>query len=251
MYIVVTGAAGFIGANLVKALNERGETAHHRRRQPDAARTSSPTSSIARSPTTSTRTSSCARLADGDFDDDIAAVLHQGACSDTMETDGRYMMRNNYRYSVALLDWCQDNDVPFLYASSARGLRRGHARFAKSARARRRSTSTATRSSCSTSTCGGCCRSARRRSPASATSTSTARASSTRSGWLRSSGISAASTERRPGPPVRGLGRLRRRRAAPRFRLGRRCRQGQPRFSRPSGAQRDLQPRHRQGDDVQ
>jgi ADP-L-glycero-D-manno-heptose 6-epimerase len=36
-----------------------------------------------------------------------------------METDGRYMMRNNYRYSVTLLDWCQENDVPFLYASSA------------------------------------------------------------------------------------------------------------------------------------
>jgi ADP-L-glycero-D-manno-heptose 6-epimerase len=36
-----------------------------------------------------------------------------------METDGRYMMRNNYRYSVSLLDWCQNNDVPFLYASSA------------------------------------------------------------------------------------------------------------------------------------
>ena len=36
-----------------------------------------------------------------------------------METDGRYMLRNNYRYSVALLDWCQNNDVPFLYASSA------------------------------------------------------------------------------------------------------------------------------------
>jgi nucleoside-diphosphate-sugar epimerase len=59
-----------------------------------------------------------ARLVDGDFDDDIAAVLHQGACSDTMETDGRYMMRNNYRY-WSLFEWCQDNDVPLLYASSA------------------------------------------------------------------------------------------------------------------------------------
>jgi len=59
------------------------------------------------------------RLADGDFDDDVGAILHQGACSDTMEADGRYMMRNNYRYSVTLLDWCQSNDVPFLYASSA------------------------------------------------------------------------------------------------------------------------------------
>ena len=74
-----------------------------------------------------------------------------------METDGRYMMRNNYRYSVSLLDWCQDNDVPFLYASSA-SVYGGSRRFARSARARRRSTSTATRSSCSTSTCGGSCR---------------------------------------------------------------------------------------------
>ena len=59
------------------------------------------------------------RLADGDFDDDISAMLHQGACSDTMETDGRFMLANNYRYSAALLQHCQDNDVPFLYASSA------------------------------------------------------------------------------------------------------------------------------------
>jgi len=46
-------------------------------------------------------------------------VLHEGACSDTMETDGRYMMQNNYRYTLALLDHCQDEEVPFLYASSA------------------------------------------------------------------------------------------------------------------------------------
>ena len=44
---------------------------------------------------------------------------HQGACSDTMETDGRYMMENNYRYSLALLDYCQEEEVPLLYASSA------------------------------------------------------------------------------------------------------------------------------------
>jgi ADP-L-glycero-D-manno-heptose 6-epimerase len=36
-----------------------------------------------------------------------------------MERDGRYMMRNNYRYSITLLEHCQDNDIPFLYASSA------------------------------------------------------------------------------------------------------------------------------------
>jgi len=36
----------------------------------------------------------------------VDAVLHQGACSDTMESDGRYMMENNYRYSKILLEWC-------------------------------------------------------------------------------------------------------------------------------------------------
>ena len=46
-------------------------------------------------------------------------MLHQGACSDTMETDGRYMMENNFRYSVRLLDYCQAASVPLLYASSA------------------------------------------------------------------------------------------------------------------------------------
>jgi ADP-L-glycero-D-manno-heptose 6-epimerase len=46
-------------------------------------------------------------------------VLHQGACSDTMEADGRYMMENNYAYSRTLLEWCQEEEVPLLYASSA------------------------------------------------------------------------------------------------------------------------------------
>jgi ADP-L-glycero-D-manno-heptose 6-epimerase len=48
-----------------------------------------------------------------------AVVFHQGACSDTMETDGRYMLENNYRYSLELLEWCQQARVPFIYASSA------------------------------------------------------------------------------------------------------------------------------------
>ena len=50
---------------------------------------------------------------------DIRAVFHQGACSNTMEHNGQYMMENNYQYSLDLLDWCQDERIPFLYASSA------------------------------------------------------------------------------------------------------------------------------------
>lgn len=118
MHIVVTGAAGFIGANLVKALNARGETGIIA--VDNLARSEKFVNLVdCQIAEYVDKDEFLARLSDGDFDDDVAAVFHQGACSDTMETDGRYMMRNNYRYSVALLDWCQNNDVPFLYASSA------------------------------------------------------------------------------------------------------------------------------------
>src|SRR5512140_2769835 len=118
MQIVVTGAAGFIGYNLVMALNERGEKdiiAVDNFARADKFR-NLVDCEIAEFVD---KDEFLVRLAGGDFDDDIAAVLHQGAGSDTMETDGRYMMRNNYRCSVTLLEHCQNNDIPFLYASSA------------------------------------------------------------------------------------------------------------------------------------
>ena len=55
----------------------------------------------------------------GEFDGVVDGILHQGACSDTMESDGRYMMENNYRYSVELLDFCIEEEAPLIYASSA------------------------------------------------------------------------------------------------------------------------------------
>jgi ADP-L-glycero-D-manno-heptose 6-epimerase len=53
------------------------------------------------------------------FANSIKAILHQGACSDTTEWDGRYMMLNNYSYSKSLLHHCLDCATPFIYASSA------------------------------------------------------------------------------------------------------------------------------------
>jgi ADP-L-glycero-D-manno-heptose 6-epimerase len=118
LYIVVTGAAGFIGSNLIKALNARGESqiiAVDNLQQADKFRNLVDCEIAEYFDQDEFPT----RLVDGDFDDDIAAVLHQGACSDTMQTDGRYMLANNYRYSMLLLRHCQDNDIPFIYASSA------------------------------------------------------------------------------------------------------------------------------------
>jgi ADP-L-glycero-D-manno-heptose 6-epimerase len=118
MYYVVTGAAGFIGSNLVKALNERGETniiAVDNLKHADKFRNLTDCD-IA---DYLDKEEFLMRLGDGYFDGLLAAVLHQGACSDTMESDGRYMMENNYRYSLDLLNYCQEEEVPFLYASSA------------------------------------------------------------------------------------------------------------------------------------
>lgn len=118
MYYVITGAAGFIGSNLVKALNDRGEAdiiAVDNLKKGDKFR------NLADCEIADyfDKESFLAELAAGSFDGDIVAVLHQGACSDTTEQDGRYMMQNNYRYSLALLDYCQEQEVPYLYASSA------------------------------------------------------------------------------------------------------------------------------------
>lgn len=118
MYYVVTGAAGFIGSNLVKALNARG------------IREIIAVDNLARGD--KFRNLVDCEIADyfdkddflealeaGTFNGEFSAVFHEGACSDTTETDGRYMMRNNYRYSRALLEFCLADDVPFIYASSA------------------------------------------------------------------------------------------------------------------------------------
>jgi ADP-L-glycero-D-manno-heptose 6-epimerase len=118
MYYVVTGAAGFIGSNLVKALNDRGIT--------DIIAVDNLSQSDKFVNLVDCEIADYLEqdvfletLEDGGFNGEFSAVLHEGACSDTTETDGRYMMDNNYRYSRALLDFCLADEVPFIYASSA------------------------------------------------------------------------------------------------------------------------------------
>jgi ADP-L-glycero-D-manno-heptose 6-epimerase len=118
MYIVVTGAAGFIGANLVKALNDRGIDnilAVDNLTRADKFRNLTDCEIADYLHKDDFRNA----LGAGSFDGEISAILHQGACSDTMASDGRYVMDNNFRYSMDLLTYCQAEAVPLIYASSA------------------------------------------------------------------------------------------------------------------------------------
>ena len=115
--IVVTGGAGFIGSNLVKELNRRGERdilvvdelsdGHKFVNLADC--------DIA---DYLDRDDYLDRVVSGDMPAP-EVVFHQGACSTTTEWDGRYMMANNFEYSKQLLHYCQARSVPFIYASSA------------------------------------------------------------------------------------------------------------------------------------
>ncbi|GAP33607.1 ADP-glyceromanno-heptose 6-epimerase [Piscinibacter sakaiensis] len=117
MKVVVTGAAGMIGSNLVHGLNAIGiddviavddlSDGPKYRNLLDAQLSDY-----------FDKDDFYRRFAAGEFGR-VDAVLHQGACSDTMEHDGRYMLETNYRCSKTLLDACQAQGVRLLYASSA------------------------------------------------------------------------------------------------------------------------------------
>jgi len=117
MTIVVTGAAGFVGSNLVRALNARGET---RILAVDNLERGDKFRNLAGCDIADylDKEEFLRRVEGGDFAGSVEAVFHQGACSDTMESNGRYMMENNYRYSMALLEFCLEDEVSFIYASS-------------------------------------------------------------------------------------------------------------------------------------
>jgi len=117
MTIIVTGAAGLIGSNIVKGLNERGE---HDIIAVDNLTRADKFHNLVDCEISDylDKQDFLDRFARGDFGR-VRAVFHEGACSDTMETDGRYMMENNYRYSLALMKSCLDRQAQFLYASSA------------------------------------------------------------------------------------------------------------------------------------
>lgn len=114
--LIVTGGAGFIGSNIVRGLNASGRD--------DVI--------VVDDLTDGHKFTNIVDCSIGDYWDKGAlfdrldglsetpeAILHQGACVVTTEWDGRYMMAENYQYSVDLFNYCANHGVPLIYASSA------------------------------------------------------------------------------------------------------------------------------------
>ncbi len=116
--IIITGGAGFIGSNLIKAFNAQGYT--HILVVDNL-----------------TQGEKIKNLADCEIYDyldkqtflellknehpfsNVEAIYHQGACSSTTEWNGQYLMQNNYEYSKTVFHFCLRREIPFYYASSA------------------------------------------------------------------------------------------------------------------------------------
>lgn len=125
--IILTGGAGFVGSNLLKGLNAEGEKdilVVDNLRNADKYRNLVG----ARFADYVDKIEFLRRLEAGKIDGKIDAIFHQGACTNTLEYDGEYMMRNNYDYSKALFHLAVDKAVPFIYASTAAVY--GHAEIA-------------------------------------------------------------------------------------------------------------------------
>lgn len=117
--IIVTGGAGFIGSNIVKGLNKRGITDILVVDDLSDGKKFVNLANLQIKDYLDKDTFLKRIQAGDDFQADIEAIFHEGACSTTTEWDGRYMMENNYEYSKTLLHYCLNRGVNFLYASSA------------------------------------------------------------------------------------------------------------------------------------
>lgn len=116
--IIVTGAAGMIGSNIIKALNEKGLNDIL---AVDNLKDGKKFKNLVDLDITDymDKEDFIAQIMAGDDFGSIETIFHEGACSATTEWDGKYIMENNYEYSKELLHYCIEHSIPFLYASSA------------------------------------------------------------------------------------------------------------------------------------
>ena len=122
--IIVTGGAGFIGSNVVHQLNAIGEknilVVDNLAPAPNLSGPKFLNLAGAQYADYMDKREFRAAIKCGDFEGSrVRAILHQGACSNTLEDDGRYMMDNNFTYSKELLHFALEHKIPFIYASTA------------------------------------------------------------------------------------------------------------------------------------
>lgn len=114
--VVVTGAAGMIGSSIVRYLNDRGFS--NLLLVDDFKQSDKWKNLVGKR-----FREFISRYAIFDYlkgkETEIDAVIHMGACSDTEEKNGDYLMENNYRFSVRLAEWSLSHNKRFIYASSA------------------------------------------------------------------------------------------------------------------------------------
>jgi len=116
--IVVTGGAGFIGSVVVWKLNTQGFDDIV---IVDSLGTSEKWKNLVdrRFADYLDKEDFLELVLDDDLPFEVEAIVHMGACSSTTEQDADYLMENNYRYTAQLARWAVENDVRFIYASSA------------------------------------------------------------------------------------------------------------------------------------
>ena len=112
--LLVTGGAGFIGSNIVAALNDAGradvvvcDELGHEGKWRNLAKRQLADIVPPR------------KLPDWLNGRRLEAIVHMGAISETTATDGDLVIEVNFRLSLRLLDWCTATATPFIYASSA------------------------------------------------------------------------------------------------------------------------------------
>jgi ADP-L-glycero-D-manno-heptose 6-epimerase len=118
MSIIVTGGAGMIGSNIIEGLNKSG---HNDIIVVDHLKNGEKFRNISDLDISDyyDKKDFISLVRNRNDFGQIDAVYHEGACSNTLEWDGQYMMENNYEYSKVLLHYCLDKKIPFFYASSA------------------------------------------------------------------------------------------------------------------------------------
>ena len=114
--IVITGAAGLIGSGVVRCLNDRG---YYNLLLVDDLKQSIKWKNLVGKRFIDLVSRHQIHECLGRHEHEIDAVIHLGACSDTEEQNGDYLLENNFRFSIRLAEWALSRNIRFIYASSA------------------------------------------------------------------------------------------------------------------------------------